>query len=82
MSVWSEIPKRLIYLLIGLGVSFLLSFTLGFIWMIIKGIILGYGDSGPDWVNTVTEWIQIVSVVICLVLSQTLFNYVKKKNLN
>ena len=80
MSFWNEIPKRFLYAFFGILMSIVLSFALGLIWMVIKGIILGYGDSGPHWVNTVTQWIQVVSVAFCILLSQLLFNYVKKKN--
>ena len=81
MLVLNEIFKRLLYLLIGFAFSVIISFVFVFIWVVIKGIILGYGDSGPAWVNTVTHWIEIVSVAICVVLSQVLFNYVNKRNL-
>lgn len=80
MSLWNELLKRLLYLLISLVFSIPLSFSFALIWMVIKGVILGYGDSGPDWVNTVTKWIQMVSVVICVVLSQVLFHYVNRKS--
>ena len=79
MFVWNEVPKRFLYLLVSLGASIPVGFVLVYIWLIIC-LVLGYGDSGPAWVNTVTHWIEIGSVVISVTLSQLLFNYVKKKN--
>ena len=79
MSIWKELPSRLLFLIFGLGLGLLLAFVLGFIWLVITGIVLGYGDSGPDWFNTVTYWIKIISITVCLVLSQLIFNYMKKR---
>ena len=74
----TETPKRCLYLLAGLGISIPLNFVLIFIWLIISNL-LGYGDSGPDWVNTVSDGIQIVSIIFSLLMSQLLFNHLKKK---
>ena len=75
-----EFSKRLLYLIVGIGIGIILTFALGLIWMFIKGIILGYGDSGPDWVNTVTTWIEIISITGCAIGSQVLFQYVLNKD--
>ncbi len=73
------VSMRLIFLLSGLIFGLALGFILAVIWLIIKGFILGYGDSGPDWVNTVSDGIRIVSIIFSLLLSQLLFNHLKKK---
>ncbi len=70
---------RFVFLLSGLIFGFALGFILAVIWLTIKGFMLGYGDSGPDWVNTVSDGIQIVSIIFSLLMSQLLFNYLKKK---
>lgn len=79
MSILTELPRRLLFLIFGFGLGLLLAFVLGFIWLVITGFVLGYGDSGPDWFNTVTYWIKIISIALSLVLSQLIFNYVKKR---
>ena len=66
MSIWNELPKRFLFLLLGVVTSIVVSFALVFVWIVVKGYILGYGDSGPDWINTVTQWIKILSVVFCI----------------
>ncbi len=78
MSIVTEIPKRCLYLLAGFVISIPLNFVLIFIWLIISHL-LGYGDSGPDWVNTISDGIRIVSIIFSLLMSQLLFNHLKNK---
>ncbi len=74
-----NIKIRFVLLILGLLLGWILGFTFAFIWVVIKGYVLGYGDSGPEWVNTVTTWIQIISVLSCLIASQWVYHYAHKK---
>ena len=76
-----EISKRFIFLLLGVVSGFILSFVLTFIWLLVKGYMLGYGDSGPGWVNKVTDMIQLLSVLIGVVSAQLLLNRINKRGL-
>ncbi len=75
----NHIKYRLILLLLGLILGWVVGGALGVVWFIFNSILLGYGDSGPEWVNTVTTWIQIISVLSCLIASQLLYHYSQKK---
>jgi len=77
--VLGNIKVRVTLLILGLIFGWILGFTFSFVWVVIKGYVLGYGDSGPEWVNTVTTWIQIISVLSCLIASQLVYHYAHKK---
>ena len=79
MKIKEEIAIRFIFLVIGSVFGLVLSFSLIFLWLVIKGYILGYGDSGPEWVGIVSDSIEIVVFIVCLVLSQIMFTRYKKK---
>ncbi|MBC8549072.1 MAG: hypothetical protein H8D23_05425 [Candidatus Brocadiales bacterium] len=70
---------RLFYLLIGSVFSIIPAFALSLMWTAIKGFVLGYGDSGPEWVGTVTNTIITITVITCIVLSQFAYNHIHKK---
>lgn len=62
--------------LIGGGV---LGYVLNSIWFFFRLVALGYGDSGPLWVNEVNKWIWIFSILVGLIASQWYYHYAHKK---
>jgi hypothetical protein len=44
-----------IYTVVSVIISFLVGLLLMFLWYLFSLIILDYGDSGPQWINTVND---------------------------
>jgi hypothetical protein len=76
-----RIKRRGILLLWSLVIGLTLGFVLNVIWFIFRLTVLGYGDSGPQWIIGVNNWIFIISMAICLIGSQIVYYYVSKKKL-
>ena len=51
----NKIKEWLIYSATGILLGFLLGFILDWLWFFFTLFILNYGDSGPSWINTVTD---------------------------
>jgi hypothetical protein len=51
-----QIKKWFLYALSGALAGFLMGFLLMIMWSFFRLIILGYGDSGPSWSNTVNDY--------------------------
>ena len=45
--------KWLVWTIISIPIGIVLGFVMGFLWFFTGVIFLGYGDSGPSWINTV-----------------------------
>jgi hypothetical protein len=73
------IKKRGVLLFWGLLLGGLLGLVLNIFWFIFTLTVLGYGDSGPEWLIAVNNWIFIISMAICLIGSQVVHYYVSKK---
>jgi hypothetical protein len=67
-----------IYSTTGILLGALLGFVLGWLWFFFRLFILGYGDSGPSWINTVTDFILGGGIVIGSLGGQLLFFIVCK----
>jgi len=74
-----EMSTRLLLLFFGLISGAVIGYFFNLIWLVVKGYILGYGDSGPEWVGTISNLIWIVTISICVIVSQWLFGYLKKR---
>ena len=53
------------------GAAFGYAFLL--LWFIIRVFILGYGDSGPSWINTVNDTVLYIGVFLGVVGGQLLY---------
>jgi hypothetical protein len=62
-----------IYSIFGVMVGCVLGYSLGWIWFFFRLFFLGYGDSAPGWVNTVTNCILLASLVAGIAGGQVLF---------
>jgi ABC-type multidrug transport system permease subunit len=75
----NTIKKRGLLFLGGLVLGIVLGVLLNYIWFFFGLIVLGYGDSGPEWLTTVNRFIYVFSLAICLLGSQVFYHYVYKK---
>jgi hypothetical protein len=50
------IKNWFLYTLLGAFAGFLIGFFLVMMWSFFELVILGYGDSGPSWINTVNDY--------------------------
>lgn len=71
---------RILFLLGGITAGIIISVILLFIWTMLRWQVLGYGDSGPDWISTVNTWIQVISIGMGIVASQWLYHRIKNKS--
>lgn len=69
----SIINKWINYSVISLAVGLAVGFFLGFLWFLFSLFILGYGDSGPSWTNTVGNAVFYASLLVCILSGQILF---------
>ncbi len=70
---------RIVLLAIGLLLGWVTGYVVGFLWYFFKLIVLGYGDSGPQWINNVYDVIWAVSILSGIVVSQWYYSYAHKK---
>lgn len=59
--------------LLSLVVGGVVGFAFIWIWFFVGVFFLGYGDSGPSWVNVVNDIVFIVGIVLSLVGGQWIF---------
>jgi len=69
---------RFVFLIIGLIAGWVLGFFLTNIWFLFRLAILGYGDSGPGWINTVDTWIWIISIFVGMIITQWFYHRAHK----
>ncbi|GBD99840.1 hypothetical protein BMS3Abin07_01886 [bacterium BMS3Abin07] len=70
---------RVVLLLLGLLVGWVVGVFFGYIWYLFTLVVLGYGDSGPQWINKVTACIQIIMIIIGIIASQWYYHYAQKR---
>jgi len=67
------IRRWFIYTSISAIVGFILGYALLWVWFWFSLLILGYGDSGPSWVNTVNDVVFWGGLAISILGGQLLF---------
>ncbi len=70
---------RIVLLAIGLLLGWVTGYVVGFLWYFFQLIALGYGDSGPQWINRVYDVIWAVSILSGIAASQWYYSYAHKK---
>jgi hypothetical protein len=68
-----KIKRWLIYTFISTIVGFILGYALLWAWFFFSLLILGYGDSGPPWINAVTNFVFWVGLAIGILGGQMIF---------
>jgi hypothetical protein len=71
----NRLRQWLTYSIIGVMFGLILGYLLGSMWYFVTLLILGYGDSGPSWVNTVSDGVLIAGLLAGIVSGQLLFFY-------
>jgi len=67
------IRRWFIYTFVSAIVGFILGYALLWVWFWFRVIILGYGDSGPSWVDTVNDVVFWGGLGISILGGQLLF---------
>jgi len=67
------INRWIITTAISVFLGFVLGYALGMIWFLFSLFILGYGDSGPSWVNSVSDISFSLGFVVSILLGQLFF---------
>lgn len=67
MKRWS------VYTLASIILGFILGYILLWGWFFFRLMVLGYGDSGPSWINTVNDIVFWGGLVIGIMGGQLLF---------
>jgi len=67
MAVWFAVT------LASLAVGGVLGYVLALSWFIFRVFFLGYGDSGPSWIDTVSDALLFIGVLLSVVGGQVLF---------
>jgi len=63
----------LTYSLTSVLLGSVLGYFLGWIWFLSGLFLLGYGDSGPEWVNTVNKCVLLAGLLAGIAGGQILF---------
>jgi uncharacterized membrane protein len=83
MNISDDNKIRLNLLVVGTGLGLVIGWITNVLWYAFSGIILGWGDSAPDWYfnirNTVQTTITVVAVLLTLVGLQLFFNRCRKR---
>lgn len=59
---------------LGLTVGVVIGYAAIWLWIIVRGVFQGFlADSGPSWVNLVTDLLFFLGVVAGIIGSQVLF---------
>jgi hypothetical protein len=58
-----------ISLVIGASVGY----ALGFGWFLFSLFVLGYGDSAPAWINSISDILFYFSIIISIIFGQIYF---------
>ena len=58
---------------LSLAVGGAVGFALMWVWFFVRVIFLGYGDSGPSWINTVSDLVIIAGCVLSVIGGQWIY---------
>ena len=67
------------YTVTSVFLGFVLGYVLLWAWFLFSRIVLGYGDSGPSWLNIVNDVVLYGGVVSGIVAGQLFFIFRKDK---
>jgi hypothetical protein len=62
-----------IYSFLSIIIGLFAGYALGWVWFSFRLFILGYGDSGPAWINTINRVIFAIGVIGCVIFGQVIF---------
>jgi len=83
MAISENIKIRTILLIVGSFIGLVLGWAIGFVWLVFHSIVLGWGDTAPDWYfkvqGTVQTTILVISMITGMVGLQFLWNRTQRK---
>lgn len=78
-----QLRDRIILLLIGLFLGILLGLLLNLMRFLFQSIVLGWGDSAPEWYFNIQDEVEtfvfVMSIVAGMVWSQLFYRYVRQR---
>ena len=69
----STLKKWLIYFFVSIFAGLAIGYVLLWVWFFFRLFILGYGDSGPSWINTVSDIVFWGGVGLSIIVGQFIF---------
>jgi hypothetical protein len=81
MTISDDNKIRLVLVVVGIGLGLVLGWISNALWFAFTGIILGWGDSAPDWYFNIQKQVQtsitVVTVFLTLIGLQLFFSKCK-----
>jgi hypothetical protein len=69
----STLKKWMLYISVSLLAGIAIGYALLWAWFFFTLFILGYGDSGPSWINTVSDVVFWSGVGLSIIVGQIIF---------
>jgi hypothetical protein len=83
MTISDENKIRLVLVVVGIGLGLVLGWIANALWFAFTGIILGWGDSAPDWYFNIRKQVQtsitVAAVLLTLIGLQLFFSICKRR---
>jgi hypothetical protein len=83
MNLTDDNKIRLILCVVGIGLGLVIGWSANLFWFAFTGIILGWGDSVPDWYFNIQKMAQTMitctTILLTIVVLQWLFNRRKER---
>jgi len=83
MTILENIKIRTILLVVGSFIGLVLGWAIGFIWLVFHSLVLGWGDTAPEWYfkiqGTVQTTILVISIIAGIVGLQFLWNRAQRR---
>ncbi|MHC4676620.1 MAG: hypothetical protein ACYTBZ_29400 [Planctomycetota bacterium] len=76
----AKLKRWLIHTIIGGILGFVLGYCFGWIWFFSTLLLLGYDDSGPSWVNLVSDLLFYFGLAVGIVGAQIVFFAKERSN--
>ncbi|MBI5848760.1 MAG: hypothetical protein HZB31_12610 [Nitrospirae bacterium] len=78
-----EIKIKVILLIVGAFLGFVFGEAIGIMWYVFCALVLGWGDSAPDWYFQIQGIVQttilVISIIAGIVGLQFLWNRAQRK---
>lgn len=62
-----------LHVIIGAIAGLVIGYSLGWLWFLFVWLVLGYGDSGPTWINTSNDYVFLFGFIIGILGGQIIF---------
>ena len=69
----AKLKKWVIYFSISILLGCVLGYVFVWLWFLFSVFLLGYGDSGPPWVNLISDLVFFIGLGVAIIGGQILF---------